>query len=824
MNISCSNDPSGYRKWVTKNNLQIQNTVMKRGGFVGGLVNEGNTCFMNSVLQSLASSHEIVRFLDEEIIKQFKQKQLQELEELHKKSDSAHNHHNHQQDDKKSKNKSYGKRKKKLTKTNDDDMSTDVSFSISLKDLLDKLNDKYYRERKYYRTNNLLKTMSKAPNKNIILGYEQEDAQEFFQTILYELEKNIKFLDSDREKLDKKPIPESDLPSNALIGQNNLSHVGTVYIPTAHLDPNSLLDKDPSTNYFTPFRLVTPLDGIVAERIGCLNCGETGGIRYSVSSGLSLNLPSENIGDTLKLSQLLNEWCKPEIIEGVNCYRCSLNAVLEHLENQLKTMSEKPKGSIPDKLISAIKTRIKALNETLSKPVIDDEEYKKMHTDNMVRKSSKSKQIILARPPPLLSIHINRSVFDTRTFMIKKNNSRLAFKARLNLKPWCCDVNDINLDARLPMSKTQKSEEDGSISSEDETVGGEYYAKLHDKFQKEFEDSDEEQEDGMSDYSDYNMRSNRDVDNYDPLNEDTEHDEIRETVSTTDSEDEYIEETDKLGNTIRIPKSKESENHHHIKRTIVESNDESEELEVEYEMDLNSSSTNESHTEKFKGGSGNVASSNGVNVLPNSDSSEEEEANGHNENVTYSSSSDGDDDEDDDLPPPPPLSLAPTYSTKVPTGPLTYELRSVIVHYGTHNYGHYIAFRKYRGTWWRISDETVHMVDEAEVLSTPSVFMLFYEYDFDEKSGMMKDDLEKHEYEEEEFDVGTESDESSDELGMNEHLPATNEDDLNELEVELTEEANERIGQGLENIKDEKTIGEYQDASNNVFNGNKHLI
>lgn len=95
------------------------------------------------------------------------------------------------------------------------------------------------------------------------------------------------------------------------------------------------------------------------------------------------------------------------------------------------------------------------------------------------------------------------------------------------------------------------------------------------------------------------------------------------------------------------------------------------------------------------------------------------------------------------MPPPIPSSYT------VPACPLTYSLRSVIVHYGTHNYGHYIAFRKHRGFWWRISDETVYIVDEAEVLSTPGVFMLFYEYDYDEQTGKLKDDLQLEEKEEE---------------------------------------------------------------------------
>ena len=60
---------------------------------------------------------------------------------------------------------------------------------------------------------------------------------------------------------------------------------------------------------------------------------------------------------------------------------------------------------------------------------------------------------------------------------------------------------------------------------------------------------------------------------------------------------------------------------------------------------------------------------------------------------------------------------------------LLYNLKAVISHYGTHNYGHYICYRKFRGTWWRISDESVYVVTEEEVLSGQGTFMLFYEYD-----------------------------------------------------------------------------------------------
>lgn len=105
------------------------------------------------------------------------------------------------------------------------------------------------------------------------------------------------------------------------------------------------------------------------------------------------------------------------------------------------------------------------------------------------------------------------------------------------------------------------------------------------------------------------------------------------------------------------------------------------------------------------------------------------------------------------------------------SGPI-YELRAVVTHYGRHDNGHYICYRKHprrtangskgvkpvdeedrspsleqnelsngaatkedlenlyedaESTWWRLSDETVSKVSEKDVLSQGGVFMLFYD-------------------------------------------------------------------------------------------------
>lgn len=679
-------------RWAPRTAEQ-EEAVLKRGGYVGGLVNDGNTCFMNSVLQSLASSRELLEFMDEHIINAniSESNDDQEIKSHSNENLGLETERKAPISDKRGKAKKvYGSTKKHASRSAEENLSgneqdKNIQFTIALNELLENLNAKHYRSRPWFKTNRLLKTMTKAPNKNIILGYDQEDAQEFFQTILSELEKNLENIYGKPLK-DRKKIPESDLPNDAIIGQSDLGNIGDVYLPSDQIDPNSVLETN--EKFYTPFKLVTPFDGITAERIGCLQCGENGGIRYSVFSGLSLNLPSENIGSTIKLSELLHEWSKPEIIEGVECNRCALIAVHEHLNQQLETI--KRQKTVNEKFASLLENRITEVEAVLSKPAIDDDDYKKMHTENMVRKSSKSKQILISRPPPFLSLHINRSVFDPRTFTIRKNNSRVLFKSRINLSPWCCNYDEINLDARLPMSKKQDQWQE---SSEEENVGKEYYKKLHRRFEREFEEEEEEEE-----YESQQLGRTKDVQNYDPLNGEM----MSSSYTSSDSElegenEEDVVEVDALGNTVRRIANKSEPMLGGIQRQ-----------------------------DPFLEG------------YPEDDPNEDDE----NDET-------GDDEEDDEssdvsedsLPSIPMPSNEPLAST-VPDGPLTYVLRSVIVHYGTHNYGHYIAFRKYRGCWWRISDESVYIVDEAEVLSTPGVFMLFYEYDYDENTGRMREDLE----------------------------------------------------------------------------------
>ena len=68
----------------------------------------------------------------------------------------------------------------------------------------------------------------------------------------------------------------------------------------------------------------------------------------------------------------------------------------------------------------------------------------------------------------------------------------------------------------------------------------------------------------------------------------------------------------------------------------------------------------------------------------------------------------------------------PRNVSEVSVAPLIYFLTAVIVHHGTANSGHFVAYRRLaRDVWIEASDTQVKRVDESRVFNTEA-YMLFY--------------------------------------------------------------------------------------------------
>ena len=376
MNYSRFGNGNGNYSRFSKQNSEERELALKNGGLVGGLSNDGNTCFMNSVIQALASSEEFLKFIDSYLYLDI---------ELDKKPNGE-----------------------PIT-IRSNQPKPELVFTNALKTLMDNLNGKYGSQGKTFDTKKLLAKMPNGPKKNFFLGYNQEDAQEFYQLVMSLLEKEYKQISTSRL-----PTPEPDANSNKFVDIRDLKDKApknTVYVPAAEVDPN----LEDAEHKVMPLELITPVDGISAEKVLCQTCGEIGGTRFNVISGLSLNLG--NNYSSVSLDDLLADWFKPEVIHEVNCNRCSLVETKEFLESKLKDLKDN------EKLSEQFEARLSQVDECLSYPMVTDQVVEKLTIKKVKR--TKEKVTSLHTLPKLLTVHINRSCFDPRSCSIVKNQAAI---------------------------------------------------------------------------------------------------------------------------------------------------------------------------------------------------------------------------------------------------------------------------------------------------------------------------------------------------------------------------------------------------------------
>ena len=254
-------------------------------------------------------------------------------------------------------------------------------------------------------TPKLLKNMS---------TWQQQDAQEYYSKLLDQIDNEIA-----RAARTLRDAPQLELDGNGYDSPDSQASGSTQDSGYYSLGGQAKHSPEP--------RLArNPLEGLQAQRVACVNCGYCEGLTLIPFNCLTLtlgNLPEHD------LLERLDHYTKVEPIEGVECPKCSLLLC----RDLVKTVRERT-GEHP-----ALIERLQRLEEALEDEQFDEETLtdKCNVTSKMRVSATKTKQVALARPPPSLVFHVNRSGFDENTGYMFKNSAAVRFPMMLDLGPWC---------------------------------------------------------------------------------------------------------------------------------------------------------------------------------------------------------------------------------------------------------------------------------------------------------------------------------------------------------------------------------------------------
>jgi len=136
------------------------------------------------------------------------------------------------------------------------------------------------------------------------------------------------------------------------------------------------------------------------------------------------------------LYERLDAYSEIESIPGVECPKCTLlkaQRLLTMLVDRLRS-DQRTEEQLAEPL-----RRLRAVENALEEDLFDDKTINdecKISSQGKVT-TTKTKQVVIARPPQSLAIHVNRSVFDPSTFDTVKNSAPVEFPTTLDLGPWC---------------------------------------------------------------------------------------------------------------------------------------------------------------------------------------------------------------------------------------------------------------------------------------------------------------------------------------------------------------------------------------------------
>ncbi|KAM7195983.1 hypothetical protein V8F33_006434 [Rhypophila sp. PSN 637] len=204
---------------------------------------------------------------------------------------------------------------------------------------------------------------------------------------------------------------------------------------------NSIDEDLKSVKSKSPRSDKNPVEGLIADRISCTTCGHYDSIRLNPFKTLDLALDSKQVPQSL--SSCLDRYTTLEPYTDINCNYCTL---VETQKALAETADEETK-----KLLSKV-------TQALEDGKLDDAFIGSLVKSNNLKmqRRTKMKQMAIARPPKLLAIHIERSIYSFSGAQAK-NRAKLVVPLELDLGPWV-------------LGSAEKAKEKGDASGAEEWI------------------------------------------------------------------------------------------------------------------------------------------------------------------------------------------------------------------------------------------------------------------------------------------------------------------------------------------------------------------
>ncbi|KAI0865161.1 hypothetical protein F4860DRAFT_462528 [Xylaria cubensis] len=386
-----------------------------------GLGNHDNSCFQNSILQGLSSLKTFPAFLTSA---------LEAVRASARDDDCSYSN---------TKNR-YNKRGRASFgsgSSEDDPRSASGSSVATLRDFLSRLTDAESSGVTLW-TPKKLKSLD---------TWQQQDAQEYYSKILDEIDKEVTRATAVAHRRSSPGLEAAGLVSSVArdddtVASQHSDDSGYQSLSTATtLGKSSSLSSSPMSSSSSEVKTATvirnPLEGLIAQRVACVQCGHSQGLSMIPFNCMTLSLGVDR--GVHDLYERLDAYTALEPIQGVECAKCTLleaqrlgTIVLAHHQRDGAAATD-------DEALREQLARFKAIEEAL-----EDDDFEEVTLRDKCKiarqhriSSTKTKQMVIGRPPASLAVHVNRSIFDERTGQMSKNLAAVRFPRTLDLGPWC---------------------------------------------------------------------------------------------------------------------------------------------------------------------------------------------------------------------------------------------------------------------------------------------------------------------------------------------------------------------------------------------------